>query len=133
MSTRMDEITLVVTWDDTGSLGVIYLTKTELEEYATSHDGEHFRSIFINGVVIVGLPDVRRELMIETDDLLVFKLGLKFEICWIPPDDDLKRPRVQEVQEHLKYESMYCINIFLRYLSDLRGFRSCNARIGRTR
>jgi len=47
MSTRMYEITFVATWDETGSVGVINLTKTELEEYVTSpffvlHDSKGF-------------------------------------------------------------------------------------------
>ena len=62
MSTRMDEMTFVATWDETGSVGVIHLTKTELEEYVTSagsHNGEQFTWTLINDVVTVGFSEVR--------------------------------------------------------------------------
>ena len=45
MSARMDEITFVATWDETGNFGVVYLMKPELEGFMTSaksHNGEQF-------------------------------------------------------------------------------------------
>jgi hypothetical protein len=103
----MDQITFVATWDETGSVGVIYLTKNELEEYVTSaesHNGKQFTSTLINYVITVGLSEVRGEFRIETNDLVVFKTGLIFEICWIP-EENLKS--LQQSKEYLKYASMY--------------------------
>ena len=48
---RMDDTTFLATWDDTGNLGIVYLTKAELKEFATntgSDKGEHITSMLQN-------------------------------------------------------------------------------------
>ena len=45
---RMDDTKFLATWDDTGNLGVVNLTKAELEEFTTntgSDKGEHITSM----------------------------------------------------------------------------------------
>ena len=45
---RMDDITFRATWDDTGKVGVVNLTKDELKEFTTttgSDKGEHITSM----------------------------------------------------------------------------------------
>ena len=45
----MDDTTFLATWDDTGSIGVVNLTKAELKEITTSSGsdkGEHITSMF---------------------------------------------------------------------------------------
>ena len=48
---RMDDTTFLATWDDdTGNVGIVHLTKAELEEFTTSagsDNGEHTTSILI--------------------------------------------------------------------------------------
>ena len=44
----MDDTKFLATWDDTGNLGVVNLTKAELEEFTTntgSDKGEHITSM----------------------------------------------------------------------------------------
>ena len=48
---RMDDTKLLATWDDTGNIGVVNLTKAELEEFTTrtgSEKGERLTSMFKN-------------------------------------------------------------------------------------
>jgi hypothetical protein len=45
---RMDDTRFLVTWDDTGKVGVVNLTKAELKEFTTrtgSDKGEHITSL----------------------------------------------------------------------------------------
>jgi hypothetical protein len=45
---RMDDTTFRATWDDTGNVGVVNLTKAELKEFTTStgsDKGEHITSM----------------------------------------------------------------------------------------
>ena len=51
----MDDTTLRATWDDTGNVGVVNLTKDELKEFtigAGSDKGKHITSILKNTVFI---------------------------------------------------------------------------------
>jgi hypothetical protein len=44
----MDDTRFLVTWDDTGKVGVVNLTKAELKEFTTrtgSDKGEHITSL----------------------------------------------------------------------------------------
>ena len=44
----MDDTKFLATWDDTGNVGVVNLTKAELKEFTTStgsDNGEHITSI----------------------------------------------------------------------------------------
>ena len=83
---RMDNTKFLVTWDDdTGNVGLVNLTKDELKEFTTrsgSDKGEHITSMLKTpfSLVLCILSEVRREVLMETDDL-VFKLRLKFDIC----------------------------------------------------
>ena len=43
---RMDDTTFRATWDDTGNVGVVNLTKAELKEIATSTDSDKGELIF---------------------------------------------------------------------------------------
>ena len=53
----MDDTTFLVTWDDTGDVGLVNLTKDELKEFTTrsgSDKGEHITSMlktFFIGIV----------------------------------------------------------------------------------
>lgn len=54
----MDEVTFLATWDETGSIGSICLTKAELEELITSTDspnGKHVISISKFTFVVIGI------------------------------------------------------------------------------
>ena len=45
----MDDTTFLATWDDTGNVGIVSLTKAELQKFTTStgsDSGEHITSIF---------------------------------------------------------------------------------------
>ena len=42
----MDDTTFRATWDDTGNVGVVNLTKAELKEIATSTDSDKGELIF---------------------------------------------------------------------------------------
>lgn len=104
----MDQVTFRATWDETGSIGCIHLTKTELEEFITSagsQNGEHVILILIKHHCNVALSEVSREFMMEADDL-AFKLKLRFAIRRI---SELDEKRVQEIEECLQYGSMYHI------------------------
>ena len=54
---RMDDTTFLATWDDTGNVGVVHLTKAELKKFTTSTGsgkGEHFdieKKTFFIGIV----------------------------------------------------------------------------------
>jgi hypothetical protein len=53
----MGDTTFVATWDDTGDVGVVNLTKTELKEVTTgtgSEKGEHVTRCEIN-IVFIGI------------------------------------------------------------------------------
>ena len=44
----MDDTTFLATWDDTGNVGIVSLTKAELKEFTTttgSDEGEHIISM----------------------------------------------------------------------------------------
>ena len=48
---RMDDTTFLATWDDSGNVGVVNLTKAELKEFtiSTGYDmGEHISSMLKN-------------------------------------------------------------------------------------
>ena len=85
---RMDDTTFLATWDDTRNVGIVNLTKAELQEFTTSTSsdkGEHITSMLMKYRshwyrVCAGLSEVRREIPIKTDDL-AFKLRLGFDIC----------------------------------------------------
>ena len=81
----MDDTVFLVTWDDTGNVGLVNLMKDELKEFTSrsgSDKGEHIASILKTpfSLVLCVLSEVRREVLMETDDL-VFKLRLRFDIC----------------------------------------------------
>ena len=102
----MDEGTLRVTWDESGSFGFIHLTKAELEVFiASAHNGKHVAPMLLN-VVVIGASEVRREFTIETDGL-GFKLGLRFEVSWMPSDENLKK--LQEIEENMQHGGTYNI------------------------
>ena len=47
--TRMDDTTFLATWDDTGNVGIVSLTKAELQDFTTSTGsdiGEYITSMF---------------------------------------------------------------------------------------
>ena len=107
---RTDDTTFLATWDDdTSNVGVVNLTKAELQEFTTStgsDKGEHITSMLIKYrshwyCACVGLSEVRREIMMETDDM-VFKLGLKFDICCMASEER----RVPQIEEDLNHKSM---------------------------
>jgi len=50
----MDDTTFRATWDDTGNVGVVNLTKAEINELTTTGSDK----------------EVRREILMETDDLV---------------------------------------------------------------
>ena len=110
----MGDTTFLVTWDDTGNVGLVNMTKDELKEFTTrsgSDKGKHitstFKTPFFIGILCV-LSEVRREILIETDDL-VFKLRLRFDICCITSEER----RVLQVEEDptlLFYRSMCLIS-----------------------
>lgn len=102
----MDEGTFRVTWDESGSFGFIHLTKAELEVFiASAHSGKHVASMLLNAVVN-GASEVRREFNIETDGL-GFKLRLRFEVSWMPSDENLKRS--EEIEENMQHGGTYNI------------------------
>jgi hypothetical protein len=58
----MGDTTFVATWDDTGDVGVVNLTKTELKEVTTvtgSEKGEHVTRCEIN-IVFIGIVCIVR-------------------------------------------------------------------------
>ena len=64
----MDGATFLVTWDDTGNVGVVNLMKVELKEFTSntgSDKGEHINSMFVKKTsfslisACVGLSEVR--------------------------------------------------------------------------
>jgi len=75
----MDDTTFRATWDDTGKVGVVNLTKAELKEFATSAGSD---------------KEVRQEILMETDDLL-FKLRLGFDICCMT-SEERRVPQIEE-------------------------------------
>ena len=66
----MDDTTFRATWDDTGNVGVVNLTKSELKEFTTSagsDKGKHITSILKKSpfsLVSCVLSGVRREILI---------------------------------------------------------------------
>jgi hypothetical protein len=82
----MGDTTFLATWDDTGNVGVVNLTKAELKEFTTSagsDNGELITSIKIqlfHWQVSCVLSGARREILMEMDELS-FKLRMGFDIC----------------------------------------------------
>ena len=61
---RMGDTTFRATWDDTGDVGVVNLTKGELKEFTTStgsEKGENITSMFENGAFSLLLRTVRSQ------------------------------------------------------------------------
>ena len=55
---RMGDATFLATWDDTGSVGVVNLTKAELKNFATSNGsdkGEHIALKFFKKKFFIGI------------------------------------------------------------------------------
>ena len=106
----MDDTTIVATWDDTGNVGFVNLTKAELEDFTTStasDKGEHMTSMLKN-TFFIGFylfSEVRREILMETDNL-IFKLRLKFDICCMA-SKDRKLPQIEE-DPSLLYDTSMC-------------------------
>ena len=96
---RVDDTTFLVTWDDTDNVGLVNLTKDELKEFTTtsgSDKGEHITSMFKKNTFFHWyFSEVRREVLMETDDL-VFKLRLRFDICCMASEE---RRVLQQVEE----------------------------------
>ena len=86
----MGDTTFCATCDD--NVGVVYLTKAELYEFATgagSDKGEHITSMLIKHcfhLVSCVLSEARQEILMETDDL-AFKLRLRFDICCMAAEE----------------------------------------------
>ena len=58
----MDYTTFLATWDDTGNVGVVNLTKAEFKEFTTSagsDKGEHITLMFKNTFLISIVRTVR--------------------------------------------------------------------------
>ena len=61
---RMDDTTLVATWDDTGNVGFVNLTKAELKDFTAStgsDKGEHITSMLKNPFFIGIVRTVRSQ------------------------------------------------------------------------
>ena len=59
----MDDTTFLATWDDTGNVGVVNLTKAELKEFTTSagsDKGEHITSMLKTPFSLVSLRSQTR-------------------------------------------------------------------------
>ena len=55
--TRMDDTTFLATWDDTGNVGIVNLTKAELMKFTTStgsDKGEHI-TLMLKNTVLIGI------------------------------------------------------------------------------
>ena len=93
---RMDDTTFLATWDDdTSNVAIVILTKAELKEFtssAGSDSSEYITWMFKKKhrshwyPALVELSEVRREILMETDDP-VFKLRLRFDICCMTPEE----------------------------------------------
>ena len=110
---RMDDTTFLATWDDdTSNVGIVNLTKAELNELTTctgSDKGEHITSMLIKYFshwyrVCVGLSEVRREILIKTDNL-ASKLRLRFDICCIE-SEERSVPQMEKDPNLLYHKSM---------------------------
>ena len=108
----MDDTTFLATWDDTGNVGVVNLTKATLKELTStcSDKGEHITSMLKNHRshwyrACVGLSEVRREIPMETDDLM-FKLRLRFDI-YCTASEERRVPQVEENPSLLYHRSMW--------------------------
>ena len=105
---RMDDTKFLATWDDTGNVGIVNLTKAELKEYTTStgsDKGEHITSMLKKHCSHwYYTREVRREILMETDDL-VFKLRLGFDICCMALEEG-KVPQIEEDPSMLYHKSM---------------------------
>ena len=110
---RMDDTTFLATWDDdTSNVGIVNLTKAELQEFTTStgsDKGEHITSMLIKYRshwyrVCAGLSEVRREIPIKADDL-VFELRLRFDICCMA-SEERSVPQIEKDSSLLYYKSM---------------------------
>jgi hypothetical protein len=108
----MDDTTFLATWDDTGNVGIVNLTKAELKEFTTStgsDKGEHITSMLKNTVLIcvvrASLSEVTREMLMETDEQ-VFGLRLRFDICCMA-SEERRVPQVEEDPNLLYDRSMY--------------------------
>ena len=107
---RMDDTKFLATWDDTSDVGVVILTKDELKGFATStgsDKGEHITSMLKTPFSLVScvLSEVRREILMETNDL-VFKLTLRFDICCLASEES----RMLQIEEDpsLLYNRSMC-------------------------
>ena len=82
----------LTTWDDTGDVGIVNLTKAELKELTigiSSDKGENitrFQNIHRFHWYRKKLSGIRREILMETDHLL-FKLLLRFDICCVASEE----------------------------------------------
>ena len=111
----MDDATFLATWDDTGNSGVVDLTKAKLKEFTTStgsDKSEHITSMLKKHCshwyrACAGLSEFRREILMETDDLL-FKLRLRFDICRMASEER----RVTHIEDPslLYHKSMWCMS-----------------------
>ena len=103
----MDDATFIATWDDSDNVGFVNLTKAELKEFTTSagsDKGKHITSILKKtpfSLVSCVLSGVRREILMETDDL-AFKLRLGFDICCMTSEE----PQIEEDLSLLYHRSM---------------------------
>ena len=98
---RMGDTTFRATWDDTGNVGVVNLTKAELEEFTASigaGKGELITSTFQNSTFFIGivLSGVGREIQMETDDL-AFKLRMRFDVSCMASEES----RVPQIKKDL--------------------------------
>ena len=59
----MDEIKFVATWDENGSVGVIQLTKTELEALMTSVDSDNSESFDSALITDAGMASCIRRIL----------------------------------------------------------------------
>ena len=104
---------MIATWEKTGRLCLIHLSKAELDEFLTSttarSHGAHVISMFNrrrSNWLSYGLSEVKKDLVVQTNDRerRGFKLRLKFEISCNP--DERER---QQIEEYLQDRSMYTI------------------------
>ena len=108
----MDDTTFLATWDDNGNVGLVNLTKAKLKELTSStgsDKGEHINSMLKKHFsdwycVCIGLSEFRREILMETDDL-VLKLKLGFDICCVA-SEERRVPQVEEDPSLLYHRSM---------------------------
>ena len=106
---RMGDTMFCATWDDTGNVGVVNLMKAKLEEFTTSTGsdrGKHI-TLMLNKLCFSSvsyISGVRREILMETDDL-VFKLRLTFDIRCMASEKE-RLPQIEEDPSLLYHKSM---------------------------